>query len=220
MAKLIRLAVILTLVGCTNLWPARLDCKQVAGSDLRSKIGEVTSAEQLRVWIGNAYQLPASRIQADVIRSGQLETVEWQKGGITYRGYVKGGHLTDVTVSYGSRRPSAGQVIACLGTPERYQASYEQNVEGNQLSLDLLFAAEGTLAYGARFMHIDRKQPPPVDGSFPIFGLAIVEPGTADQVLREIYESNETYEQMLRAYRPWPGDWQSVVIDIDPALAK
>ncbi len=224
MQKLICLALIvmLALASCTAVQPTTLDCDQLTGGPLRAQIGKAMPSEQLRKWASDTFHLPISGIRAEVLSPGILETVEWQRDGITFRSTIEGGKLVDVRVSYGARQPPADRLIACLGTPERYRASYEQMVEGNQLGLDLLFASEGGLAYGGKVMRIEQKQPPLLDGTFPISGLTMVEPGTADQVLREIWgeQSNGTYEQMLRTSKPWPGEWKSIVIDIDPAITK
>lgn len=214
------LTVMLILASCTAVQPTAPDCDQLTGGPLRAEIGKAMSSEQLRKWASDTYHLPISEIQADVFSPGKLETVEWQRDGITCKSTIEGGRLVDVRVSYGARQQPADRLIACLGAPQRYRASYEQMVEGNQLGLDLLFASDGVLTYGAKVTRIEQKQPPPLDGTFPISGLATVEPGTADQVLREIHgeQSNGTYEQMFRTSKPWPGEWKSIVID--PAITK
>jgi hypothetical protein len=220
--KMMGLALMLVLASCTSMRPQVLDCDELSASALRSQIDRSTSSEQLRAWVSDAYDLQVSDIRAEVFKPGEAESIEWQKDGITYLGWIEGARLTDVTISYGAPRPPADRFVACLGSPERYSASYRQMVEGNQLGLDLLFAAQGSLVYGAKFTNVEETQPPAINGNFLVTGLRMVKPGSAVQVLGEIYggPSSGAIEGALNESKPWPGQWKSIVVDIDPAIKR
>jgi len=99
---------------------------------------------------------------------------------------------------------------ALLGRPSHYSAMYGYETEGGtELSLSLLFPEHGVLAGGGRILRARPAQPPAITGDFPIDGLRFMRPGSADTLLEEAHRMDipALRQQMLDAYKPWPGDW-------------
>jgi hypothetical protein len=113
-------------------------------------------------------------------------------------------------------------MLRCLGVPDRYWASYTQSVEARELTLNLLFASKGALVYGANIYPFNQRQPPTLEETLPITGLTIVRPGSAEQIIQNIYggQSNQLSIQMLRDAKPWPGDWKDLQIMDESGLAN
>lgn len=206
---------IAVFAGCTGLQLTERDCDELSAVALRARIGHTVSGEQLQEWVRQVYQLSATEVLVDVVQPDRLETVEWQRDGTAYRGVIQDTRLSFVRLTYTGRQPSAERIVACLGMPARYRATYESQVDGNQLGLVLLFPAAGVSVDGGQFTSIRQKEPPLVTGAFPIGGLTLVAPGSVEQVLCAIYcgQSRELYERMLRDFNPWPDGWENIVVD-------
>jgi len=185
---------------------------------LRTQISKEIAPEQFHHWIRETYQLSSESIEVITAKSGQTNTFSWKKDAIWYTAVLEKSVLVDVVLLNEGRAMSADHTIACLGAPERYRALYERIVEGTQLSLDMLFPAQGILAAGAQFPRSMPKQPPAINGDFPIRDFRFVQPGSAEEVLRRVFYTNDVYESALREYRSWPGNWQDIVIEIAPSI--
>lgn len=222
------LLLILLLTGCTVPQLERPRCEEIA--NLRAQIGKEVSPESFREWVSQTYHIPLETITVDVLENGQRHVVHWNEVTrvwsivkweevvqVWYSATIEGLVVENIRVGGGS--VPASKVMACLGKPARYRAWYRRIVEGNQLSLSLLFADQGILAVGARFFRSDLRQPPPISDAFPLTGFTFTRPGSAEQLFHRIY-SSEGYEQMLREHRPWPDSWEDIVIGIDPNLRQ
>ena len=217
MRRWIYLLFVLLLVACAPM--KQRSCNEISAAALRSILFKEITVDDLLTWIAQTYHVPSENIRVDVIK-GTFQSITWTTEGIQYRVYTEESVATGAVLLYEWGLPSANQVIACLGTPERYRAEYTLDIPGNQLGFGMLFPAQGILASGAEFLRSRPKEPPPIKGSFRLYGFVITQPGSGEQILREIYcqGSAELCERMLQKYKPWPQDWQNIVIEIDPRL--
>ena len=217
MRKFIILPLALFLAACV-IAPPQPGCEEI--TTLRSQISKVVSPEQFRAWIVQAYQVSPESIKEDIPTGGQDHLIRWKQDGVWYTAEIEQGVLVDITRTAG--RIAADHVIACLGLPNQYKAEYGWHFVGNELGLSLLFSDAGVLAEGAEFLRSRPKQPPAIDGVFPISTFIFTRPGSAEEVLRQVYGSwgADIYEKRLKEYKPWPGRWEDIVIDIDPNLQE
>ncbi len=222
MRRFTYLALVVLVAACTQVGQEQPNCEHLTATALRERISKEISPEQFRAWISATYRVPEENIQVDATRTGKSRIFNWKAGGIWYTAVIEGSALTDVELLYERQRPSADQVIACLGAPEQYRASYGWDIPGNNLHLDLLFPGQGILAFGAQFQSLRPKEPPPITGRFRISDMRIVRTGSVDEVLRQIYggSSAELYEKMQREYKSWPDDWKAIEIEIDPKVRQ
>jgi len=218
MKRWIYLLFVLLLVACAPV--KQRSCNEISAAALRLILFKEITVDDLLTRIAQTYHVPSESIRVDMISNGIFQRITWTTEGIQYNVYIEESVATGAVLLYEWGRPSADQVIACLGTPERYRAEYTWDIPGNQLGFDLLFPAQGILAFGVEFLRSRPKEPPPIKGSFRLYGFDITQPGSGEQILREIYcqGSADLCERMLQKYKPWPQDWQNIVIEIDPGL--
>ncbi len=77
------------------------------------------------------------------------------------------------------------------------------------------------MASGRKYFGRRQEEPPPIYGDFPLDKFKFIRPGlSAEQRLRswDFFLPDIDDEQKLRNYRPWPGNWQDIVIKIGSDL--
>lgn len=218
MRALTCLVIAVLLASCTYL--AQPDCDVIRASALRAQLKQESSIEQFKTWIMHTYGVASDSIFAARSRDREYWDVQWQVAGRRYDLALSNGRLDDrAGMSFERRKPSANQVIVCLGAPTLYYARYNWDLGQYALSLTLLFPDQGILASGAKYFYPKPEQTPVIKGDFPISHLTFVLPGSAEQVLQEIYiEGSVSMEPSIPEYQPWPGNWQDIVIETDPNI--
>ena len=218
MQRLVYLMLILLLAGCAYVRPGKPSCEEI--TTLRAQIGRELSPELFRAWVAQTYRLPLESITVETRADGQEYAIHWKKHGVWYSASLERRVLVDVR-RHGPKAISADRVIACLGEPEWYSAQYKWAIPGHALHCALLFPDQGILAHDAKFLRSRPMQPPPINGHFPISGFVFKQPGSAEQILYQIHGHNSAhYEEVLQEYKPWPGEWEDIVIEIDPSLQQ
>jgi hypothetical protein len=208
----------LLLMNCNGIGSSQQTCDQIAGLTLRSFLFKQTTPEQLRSAIAQTYHLPAESVSAQSARGEWV--FDWNQDGLFYTIETKGGIPSRASVVYEQRTPSADEVTKCLGAPSRYKAWYTRGVPGRELDIDILFANQGILATGAEFPNSNSNQPPPVGGNISLSGFAYVQPGSDEEVLRRVLnpELVNVDKAVQEDFKPWPGTWKDIVVQIDPDL--
>ena len=167
--------------------------------------------------MSEAYQIPNDEIGTAVESEGSA-SFDWEKDGIRYRAGTEQG----VVIAGWARNeklfsPSAQCLVTCWGTPDTYRAFFTLGVPGRSLKFEMLFAQKGILADGVKYFGVDQESPPPISGSFPMDSYNVRTGGTPSEVLKRVYFDGEVYQTLLEQYKPWSGDWDNIVIDIDPS---
>jgi hypothetical protein len=207
---------VLWLAGCVSPGRGELSCEEIGR--LQGLIGKEMSAESLQAWVCAMYDLPSSQVTVEPLPDDFVHLVRWKKHDASYLAELE--RLVATRVDTDSTW-AANQVITCLGQPAQYSARYSWGGERNELHFPLLYPDQGMLVDGYKVVRPPSvKQPPAIDGRLPIVYITLVRPGTAEQILYQIYDGGRPgmYEEVLREYRPWPGSWQGIVVDIDPNL--
>lgn len=218
MRALTCLVIAVLLAGCT--YPAHLYCDIIRAPALRTQLDQETSIEQFKTWIAHTYGVASDSVFATHSKEREYWDVQWQVSGRIYDLALHNGRLDDrAGMSFLRQKPSADQVIACLGTPRLYYAHYNWDLGKYALHLYLLFPDQGILASGARYFYPKPEQTPVIEGSFRISRFTFVRPGPAEQLLQKIYiEDSVSMDPSIPAYRPWPGNWQDIVVEINPNI--
>jgi hypothetical protein len=210
----IRAAVVLLLgvllSGCTGIGAVQPICDEIIA--LRAQISRAGSPEQLRTWIVDSYKITQESIE---MHSGLQQEVRllWHRADQWYSMSIENGAVAEIGAQI--RGLSAADVIACLGQPGQYRATYGYETEGGtQLDFAMLFPDQGILAGGAKILRARPAQPPAITSDFPIEGFQFMRPGPVSTLLQQAHSvyTPALREQMINAYKPWPGDWQGIMI--------
>ena len=218
--KVVYLILILLLVSCADFGRKRLSCEEL--TLLRAQVGKEFSLESFRLWVHETYRVPLESIWIATTKDGQVHIAHWGDPNRTYYSATleaMAGQLVVDDITFGGVRGSADGIVACLGEPGLYSASYKFDppANANALHVRLLFPEQGVLASGAKFFRSRPKQPPPIRGDFPIDFIRFFRPGTAEQILDRLFGGSPAlYEQALQEHKPWPGKWEDIVVEIDP----
>jgi len=221
MRTFVWLIVGLLLTGCT--YPGGPDCEAMQAVALQAQLGRETTIEQFEAWISETYHVVPKAIRAiRAVDDRNYWTVYWDVTGRTYQAELDNGKVSkSAGMSFERRKPSADQVIACLGTPTLYYARYNWDLGKYALHLYLLFPDQGILASGAKYFYPKPEYVPPIDGDFPIWHLGFGPSGSAEQVLHRIYiENSVSIVPSIPEYKSWPGKWEGIVVEIDPRLRQ
>jgi hypothetical protein len=217
MGRFVVLASLLLLMSCAPGRPPCMDCAEIAG--LREQIGTHRTPEEWGNWVSETYGLPLNSVSIDDAGNGAyLLGWEGNRGRRSFT--IRGGSLETTVI--GGTEASLDRTLECLGQPAAYRAIYEGGISGNELSLQLVFPSTGVFATGAVFLRSRPKEPPPIEGAFPISLVRIVEPGTTAAVLSEIYVKGwgGMNDGVLQQFKAWPGDSKGIVIGADPGVSK
>jgi hypothetical protein len=179
------------------------DCEQVTGGSLRPLFGRALDPEQLESSILQLHQLSPADLQRRQERDDLL-CFDWRKGGVWYTAGLRNNALLFVNLRFEPGEVTAGQVVACLGSPDWYQAWYDAflGLGVGSLQLALAFPAHTLMAYCARHFTPAPEQTPAVDD-----GMAITMIGVFG-------EHRAENERPFSKAQPWPGDWQDVQVEL------
>jgi hypothetical protein len=218
MRHITMLILILPLCACVSAGSQIRLCEEITA--LQSQMGTEINREQFLTWITETFQISRDSIEVTTWHDDLV--FSWQAGGVMYSAETDGAVLADVAIYYKNWRPEAAQFKKCLGDPSLYKASYQLGANpGNQLSAQFLYPLDGILISGARFLRFRPVTPPAIRGDFPMSALRLTRPGSSEDVLSQIYGGNSgLYEEMLTQYKPWPGGWDEITIDIDTSLLR
>ena len=157
-------------------------------------------------------------------RWGNPSEVSWGRIAINgpigiYSAWIQNGTLQKIDVQWISPlpQPTLSQAIACLGKPEYYIAYYEEAVHDFGTNLDLLYLEKGfVIRYESPYTSYDL--PEPITEFHPymrIRELAVVAPGTVEQVVRAVYSNGNVgggYVHNACLSVPWPGSIEAMEI--------
>ena len=154
-------------------------------------------------------------------RWGNPSEVSWGRIAINgpigiYSAWIQNGTLQKIDVQWISPlpQPTLSQAIACLGKPEYYIAYYAEAVHDFGTNLDLLYLEKGfVIRYESPYTSYDL--PEPITEFHPymrIRELAVVAPGTLEQVVRAVYSNGNVGGGYSCLSEPWPGSIEAMEI--------
>lgn len=201
---------IIFVVSCAVKPP--VDCGAVRDSDLRSFPFSEADQEIALHWIGERYGISSNAVR---VRSSTAEItyLDWEINGRVYG--VALWNIGKPTASVSTSWPTASFTIAdallCLGQPTLYRAYYDRHPEATWTRLDLLYPGSGIL-----LSTTIRRKVLRFDEHTEIGGATYAEPGTEQELISRFWvvqPDSETYNHILKSFRPWPGDLKQVTIN-------
>jgi hypothetical protein len=205
------------LIGCNIGWPPR-SCAEIAPPGIRELLARPALPNEA----------PARIAQVFGLQPGQVHFYPdaAQQGGYAWdKDQVRGGLITRnsqpqaITLIYSAQMPSVDAVMRCLGAPDKYRAYYTWGVERHQLSFELYYATQGVRAGAYEFS--DSKDSPRSSGDIGAMGMMyflFVQPGTLTETMQRL--TADLSPEAIGQLKPWPGKWEDLVIDVDPALRQ
>jgi len=214
MARLmLYLAMVMLLVGCNLFGPP--DCEVIKAAALRAQFNQEASLDQFKEWVANTYHVSSNAIRViPSVDDRDYWTIYWEVAGQTYEITLDDGRVDQGARMLFNRNVPAAQVISCLGTPTQYYARYSWDLGQYALHLMLLYPDQGILATGARYFYPKPNQIPTIEDTFGISWLTFGPPGWTEQLQQSALNPDG------EPYRPWPGNWQDIVIEIDPRVRQ
>ena len=190
-----------------------MSCDEIA--NLRAQIGKTFTREALRTWILSNYSSDANkRMLEDEVGDGESVIFQWgDLDGTYYLVVLKGNTLAEF--EWSGIEATAGEVIACLGEPDRYAYYPVSGVSISFASLDLLFPTAGVYASGARTLPVRPDRYPQVDAAFPIDELSFTQPVSSGETFLQTWVATIPGGQpqlWLNRFRPWPANWEDIII--------
>lgn len=217
MRKLLYLVVVLLAASCIYVRPEQMSCDEM--KVLQGQIGRNITVESFRTWISEKYQLARESVTAEVFEYGGAHYyVKWQRGRFAYTTWLSATSVEEVSID--GELASLERVMACLGKPAQYRASYTDDIPGTHLSLDLFFSDQGALVYGYEFYRSRPKLPPPISGDFPTTGIFFMKPRSTEEMVFRIFGGGnrsgaaDIHEQILKEVKPWPEKWADIVVAV------
>jgi len=204
---------VMLLAGC--IFPGQPDCETINASALRAQFNQESSLDQFKEWVSHTYHVSPKTIRViPSIDDKDYWTIYWEVAGRTYEVTLDDGRVgAGAGISFDRDIPAA-QIILCLGTPAQYYARYNWDLGQYALHLTLLYPDQGILATGARYFYPKPEQIPTIESTFGIYRLTFGPPGWTEQLRQSALNPSG------EPYKPWPGDWKNIVIDIDPNVRR
>ena len=217
MRRLLYLVVVLLAASCIYVRPEQMSCDETRV--LQEQIGRNIPVESFRTWISEKYQLARESVTAEAFEYGGAHYyVSWQKGRIAYTAWLSATSIEEVSID--GEFASLDRIMACLGKPAQYRASYTDDIPGTHLNLNLFFSDQGAFAYGYEFYRSRPKLPPSINGDFPIASIMFMKPRSTEEIVFRIFGGGnrsgaaDIHEQVLKEVKPWPEKWTDIVVTV------
>jgi hypothetical protein len=159
------------------------------------------SADRMEALILEAHHLSDTELQRRQDRD--LFCLDWQKDRVQCTAGLRHSRLLFINMRFEPDRLMAKDVIACLGSPQWYQAWYDSypRLASSSLLVTLVFSARTSVAYCSQYFTSAAEQAPSVHDGLPVGSISIFGVGWDEDV------------QAKGRSRPWPGDWQDLHVD-------
>ncbi len=204
----------LLLAGCTfSNQPGSIDCDVITAAPLRTLVqAEILSFDPIQ-WIAQTFGLDASAISSSYGSAGA--SFNWDIEGVRYDLDISADNKPEALIHFDRAKPTAGQMLECLGPPERYRARYFFHPPGvNSLIFEIYYPSQGLTAnYTYQTMNLKRRRPPAITVNTPIDRIWVDPPGVSSEEYME-----RTAKTVINETKPWPGSWEQIEIDLGPFL--
>lgn len=210
------LLLVVLLTACTST--KHFGCDEISAITLRPILSKAVAIEQLPTWLAEVYHISPQDIRIEIDQDKSFRLLMWEADDVFYTMHIRNSIPIGVIVWYNhSKPPSVDQVIICLGVPTKYRAIYKHDVEAKKLDFEMLFLNHNIRAEGWKFFRWTYQNPPSIDKTFPIYRLIVGELISVEEMLGQTPPPDRT-ESELSQFRPWPGNWQDIIVEIDPSI--
>lgn len=222
-------------------------CDDIAIAPLQALLSQRVTPTQMEILMAEAYKAPLDSVESTifaddgstlVVRKGGvvvdqsscslvncpkgLAGVLLRKEGITYSIEMEGDVPVSARILFDTLPMSSGKAISCAGEPDLYHAYYAfgPTATDHLLSIHLFVSRKGVVIYASTFGKT--PVPPKLTDDIPVTFLDIVIPSghesTVEALLRNSPPESEYGRRIRQGLKAWPGNWQDIQIEIDPAL--
>ncbi len=217
------IAAILAVTGCARVNKAETTdvqtCEMIGAAKLRALLSKSETPSTMRQHMAEIFGAPETEVELVVNTDGNAY-VRVKRSGVSYWVDMQGNRPVEGRLTIDAAdQLSVAATLRCLGNPVLYRAYYAYGPGGttHTLSLELFDPSAGwwisATSYGRN------KTPPPLTNSMTVSFISLVIPSADPAVTLERQLGGSTYaQQLISQLKPWPGSWQDVRIDIDPAL--
>lgn len=223
--RMLLVAAIFVIAGCGVVPAPKASmraCEEITALELRSLLSEAVSPESMRARMSETFGVEIEKVEYNLHDDGSA-FLNVKRDQTAYTMRMQGSQPVEAAVTFFSRMPTVDKVLECLdaGAPEVYRAyyAYGPGAMNHMLSVHLFIPHSGIEVYASTYGR--EKTPPALDGSLPVSFVVFVLPATDTHatMLKLLKQMGLEYgAQLERQLKPWPGSWQDVQIDIDPAL--
>jgi len=188
---------------------AQVGCDQIVDNHLLSLPADNASITTLRDWVKTNYSLTEKDVQTLDFVDG-TQAIHWVYKSVKYRTQVRWGSLY-IYRDFEKNPPNLKELIACLGTPSRYEARIFPDItEG--FDLDISYPNRNLAAYHVEFHGTDtdtllqdifrKPLPAKIDDSMLMESMVVGD--------MKKWEANINGGMH---YRPWPSKFADMIID-------
>lgn len=198
--------------SCAPTSPAKCDALQL--SALEAMVREQISPEQIATQVMAAYSVSRDAIVEYQEATPNLVAVDWNTRGQGFSALFDNGRLRKIDQYFHDTKVTVDDLLACLGQPDSYSATFRWGPERRVLDLSLYYPQQGLIASAYVFTRANAA--PSIDGGLTIDWLAVTEPGDIRQVMASSHtypQSPDTLDEMLQQISRWPGSLDLIVVD-------
>lgn len=185
-------------------------CDWVDEPRLRAlQYGEMTTKDMI-AWLREQYGI--TQVQLDNAYPEGAKEVSWLTSDKDYHAIFFDDRLVRVVVAWDEPLPTGYNILHCFGQPSYYNATFTQDIEARDLSLELWYPALGLNIATWLFTH--SEMPPTVDGELGFRLMSISKPGdTVDELLNNMVVLPQRQTWVLSSIRTWPSNWEAIEIE-------
>lgn len=221
---------VLILAGCTMTLPPSASTPMVFSCRIfeepfwkEFRFG-IDSPEEVASVVANLRRIDKSQIRFIPQAENDLR-VEWTVDNNQYSAlFRKERRLVKIDVRWNQARPTLEEILGCLGSPEQYQAVYQQVPHDFQLEVSIWYPQKGLVVSGYSFHR--QTQPPAVHLGYSMQSFIVVASDDLTQMVSNVYTAGNQpgiQAYALRLLKPWPGSAEQITVDsclADPELCR
>lgn len=186
----------------------------------QSQISETFTPQEFLRWIDETLEIDISDVKILDAPPAPPIGFNWTIGNYRYSATLEDDKFTEIRIGTidGGGIP-AHTVVECLGKPEIYRAIHDSDIRvlGGELTFEMIFSS-GVMAGGFRFYRRLPATPLSIDENFTISWFVITSPGTAVEILQQVYitSAQDTFSWI----HLWPENWEDIQVDVTPEMQR
>lgn len=216
--RMILVSILVLLVACTtsSLEDTTISnersCDELLEKELHQLMFKKIMLQELLSNVALAEGISENSISIQEVKPN-MTLLEWRSENRYYNLAVNNSVPTILHIVNGAG--SVHQILNCLGPPERYDAESVWTESNTTLvSMELYYPAKGIRIHASK---AEKGRIDPyslLNENMPISVIIYVEPGTMEELFDRVFSgiSPEIRQEWLEKTKPWPRDWDNLVI--------
>lgn len=197
-----------------------MTCDEIVEAPLRSLNFDELSRERMPQWIEENYQIEDSAIaRYDSAEDSDALTFGWQGQDKSYEAHFIDQDLRYVWSWWERHKPKGSEFVECFGAPDYYQAWVFAH-KRIWINVELWYLDEGLIVSTEKGYN-PQSGPPSVNDEMGMTMLTILRPnlGSIKEMVYSYTTSDRLRTIVEESLQPWPGTWENVEVDVDPAVS-